>query len=313
MMITLKDGRTMPDLIAVAKGLIGANTLANGGELTTQAANKIISMIFDDPFMKLITTTPMRKLTKDIDVGDVMARQLVRVPQGQEPALEDLADASEAGGKLVALPVQLFPTITLEFLRENKDNPKLLQILETMFAKRITNDLVDLGFNGVADDAAGANRAAKFIRLNKGWFQIMREAPAAQKLVIDPATDGWRATLKAIKERSDTRWREDSVFLMATGDADDYAEEVNQPITGRPMDYEAPTRAFRGNKIIAHPKIAPGTVAFTPLKNLQHGIHVDIRRDREYVARRRALEYTFDMDVDFEVAVKAACVFGEGS
>lgn len=37
----------------------------------------------------------------------------------------------------------------------------------------------------------------------------------------------------------------------------------------------------------------------------------DIKRDRAYHSRRRALEYTFDMSFDFEVAVKQFAVLGE--
>lgn len=305
------NGQTMDDLVAVSKGLIDAQDLRNGGELKPEAASRLISMVFADTFLSKITTERMTRLTKDVDVLDIMRRQLVRVPQGTDPDVADFADAAEFGCKLTALDVQMFPTLTLDFLRENKDNPRLLQEVETGFNSRLTTDIVDLGFNGVADDAVGVDRAAKFIRLNKGWLQIMRDAANTPKVVIDPATDGWIASLRAVMDASDDRFRAQSVFLMNEADADAYARELNAPITGTAMNADSPLRRFEGKAIEAHPDMPRGSVAFTPLKNLVYGISTDIRRDRAYHSRKRVLEYTFDIANDYEVAVKQAAVLGE--
>ncbi len=150
---------------------------------------------------------------------------------GQEPDNDDLAGADGHGCKLVALDAQLFASLTLDFLRENKDNPNLQREVETGFNTRLGNDIVDLGFNGVADDAAGKDRAARFVRLNKGWLQILREAKAAPKVDIDPSSDGWIAALKAVMEASDERVRATSSFLMNEADADAYGEEINAHVT----------------------------------------------------------------------------------
>ncbi|AUQ62338.1 P2 family phage major capsid protein [Phaeobacter inhibens] len=305
------NGQQIDDIVAVSKGMIDAEDLRNGGELKPQAASRLISMLFQDTFLTKITTERMTRLTKDVDVLDIMRRQLVRVPQGTDPDAGQFGDAAEFGCKLTALDVQLFPTLTLDFLRENKDNPNLLKEIETGFNTRLTTDLVDLGFNGIADDAAGADRAAKFIRLNKGWLQIMRDAANTPKIDIDPATDGWIASLRTIMDASDTRFRSSSVFLMNEADADEYARELNAPITGSAMNADSPVRRFEGKPIEAHPDMPRGSVAFTPLKNLVYGVSTDVRRDRSYHSRKRVLEYTFDMAVDYEVAVKQAAVLGE--
>ncbi len=306
-------GQQMDDVVALAKSLIGPHDLANGGELRPQAASRLISMIFEDEFLKKVTTESMSRLTKDVDVIDIMRRQLVRVAQGNDPDVGDTVDAAEFGCKLTALTVQLFPTLKLDFLRENKDNPNLTQTVEAGFNTRLTNDLVDLAFNGVADDGAGANRAAKFIRLNKGWVQVLTEAAAAPKVVIDPATDGWIASLRLVHDASDVRFRRNSVFVMNEADADAYSREVNAPVTGTAVNLDGPARRFEGKAIEGHPDMPAGKVMFTPLKNLVFGVHADIRRDRAYHNRKRVLEYTFDMAVDFEVAVKQAAVLGQGA
>ncbi len=309
--ITLKSGQRMQDFVALAKGLIEPEDLRNGGGLKAQEAAKLITMLFADPFLKKITTIRMSRLTRDVDVMDIARRQLVRVPQGKEPSLDDLTGADEFGCKLTALDVQLFAKLTLDFLRENKDNPHLQKEIEAGFNTRLGGDIVDLGFNGVADDATGADRAAKFIRLNKGWFQIMREADNTPKVNIDPATDGWIASLKTVMDASDPRVRATSSFIMNEADADAYAEEINAPVTGHEVQSNSPARRFRGKTIETHPLVPEGSVAFTPMKNLVYGLHVDIRRDRAYHQLRRALEYVFDMANDFEVAVKQFAVLGE--
>lgn len=307
--ITLKSGEKINDLVALSKGLIGPNDLANGGELRPQAASRLISMVFKDGFLSKVTTEKMLRLTKNVDVIDIMRRQLVRVPQGADPEAKDFADAAEFGCELKALSVQLFPTLSLDFLRENKDNPNLVREVETGFNTRLSSDLVDLGFNGSGDDNEGKAREERFLRLNKGWVQCLREADKAGKVTIDPAK-GWIASLRAVIDAGDDRWRATSVILMNTADADAYARELNAPITGKAMHADSPLRRFEGHAIEAHPLMPRGVVIFTPLKNLVYGMHTDIRRDRAWHARKRVLEYTFDFAVDYEVAVKQAAVLG---
>ncbi|WP_107497440.1 P2 family phage major capsid protein [Thalassobius sp. I31.1] len=311
MIITLKSGKKMLDVVALAKGLISPEDLSNGGDLKAQQADKLISMLFADKFLSKVNTIRMSRLTRDVDALDVARRQLVRVAQGKEPEDDELTGAGEHGCKLTALDAQLFASLSLAFLRDNKDNPKLQSEIEKSFNTCLGNDIVDLGFNGIADDAEGDNRAAKFIRLNKGWLQITREADKTQKVEIDPATDGWKASLKAIMEKSDVRARAISSFVMNEADADEYGEEINAPVTGHEVQTAAPARRYKGKVIEAHPLCPRGSVLFTPMKNLVYGLHTTIDRNRAYHNRRRALEYTYDMCFDFEIAVKQFAVLGE--
>lgn len=309
-MIVLK-GQRMSDIVALAKGLIGPTDLANGGELTAQGAEKLISMLFEDKFLAKITTERMKRLTKDVDVVDMQRRRLVRVPEGDEASNGDLTSASEHGAKLIALEAQLFAFVKKSFLRENADNPQLLKLVEKMFQTLLGNDLVELGFVGVSDDGVGADRDAKFLRLNKGWLQIARDADAAQKLNIDPATDNWVPTLSAIVDAADARWKGDSVLLMNPKDADAYSREINAPVTGHETATMAPANSFEGKPIERHASMPEGSVLFTPLKNLVFGAHTDVQRSREYKNAKRGIEYVFDMSFDYEIAVKQAVVLGE--
>ena len=310
-LITLKSGEQVDDIVALAKALIRPNDLANGGQLQPQEADRLISMIFDDMFLSKVNTIKMMRLERNIDAIDVGGRQLVRVAQGDEPADDQTANAGEHGSVLRALSVQLFPTLTLDFLRANKDNPKLLQVLEKAFSTRLREDLVDLAFNGLNDDGGGSTQPEKFVRLNKGWVQIALEAGDTPKIDIDPETDGWTATLAAIMDGGDERWRAQSAFIMNLADADTYARQLGAHVTGTPLVADSPLRRFEGYPIEAHPKMPRGRVLFTPLKNLVYGLHADIHRDKAYHQRRRVLEYTFDMAVDYEIAVKQACILGK--
>lgn len=317
MIITLKSGpmagQQQHELQALVKNLIRPGDLSVGGDLTPQQSSKLINMLFEDTFLKQITTVTMMRLTRLIEVMEMQTRLLVRVPQGDEPDNADLNGASEDGSTLTALDAQLFWTLTLNFIREhaNKSPADFQKEIEKSFGLSLTADLVDLGFNGVADDATGATRAARFVRLNKGWWQIMREANNTAKVQIDPALNGWVATLKDIKAAADARVRATSTFFMHEADADEYSEEINAPVTGYEVQTQAPARKYKGNMIISHPRIPPGTVAFTPPKNLVFGVHKDIRRDRAYHSRKRALEYTIDKAFDYEVAIKRYAVLGE--
>lgn len=310
-LITLSNGQRVDDVVALAKSLIGPTDLANGGQLQPQQAAKLISLVKADTFLSKIDTVMMVRLERNVDAIDVGRRQLVRVAQGQEPTAAQTANASEHGAVLKASPVQLFPTLTLDFLRANADNPKLAQMLEKGFATRLANDLVDLGFNGQGDDGSGATQDEKFLNLNKGWIKLAQESARTKKVEIDPATDGWQATLAAIMDQSDERWRESSTFIMNLADADAYARELGAHVTGTPLTADSPLRRYQGRPIEAHPDCPRDHVMFTPIKNLAHGIHKEVHRDKEYHKRRRCLEYTFDMAVDYEIGVKEALVLGQ--
>ena len=276
MIITVKNEAgedvQMLDIVAVAKGLIQPGDLANGGALSPQAASRLISMIASDAFLAKVLNQPMDRLERNIDAIDVASRQLVRVPEGQEPTDDQLAGAGEHGAVLRALTVQLFATLTLSWLRANKDNPNLQTEVEKGFTTRLTSDLVDLACNGENDDGGGVTQAEKFLRLNKGWVQIAKDAAATHKLDIDAATDGWQGTLGAIMDAGEERFRANSVFVMNTADADAYARELGGHVTGTPLTADSPLRRYQGKAIEAHEHMPQGHVMFTPLKNLAYGL-----------------------------------------
>jgi hypothetical protein len=303
----LREQTVGAQLYAVAKGLVSPEDVRVGGTLRPQSASAIISMVQEDTFLSKVTTERMGRLKKDIDVYDVLARRLVRVAEGSEPSSAQIPDVDEYGCTLSALPVQLFPTLKLSTLQDNSDNPQFLQVVNGMFNTAFQNDLLDLGVNGVADDYAGS----AFLKLNKGWLQVALDSANAPKLAIDPATDGWIDTLAAIRAQSDVRFRPESVFIMSPNDADAYNIELGKHVTGAAIIANSNAQGFLATQVVANRYMPDGSVLYTPLKNLVFGMHTTITRTGSFHPRKRAFEFTYDMSVDYEIAVKQACVYGK--
>ncbi len=296
----------MHDLIKIAKGMINPGDLNPGGQLRPQAAERLITLIASAGFMKNVTTRRMRKMSADVSVLGIAARSLVRVPEGQTPTDAQRLGATQSGCMLTALPVQLFPQMALSALRDNADNPNLVAEVEAALANRMEAELEDLAFNGVADD-----NSAGFTTLNKGWVQIASESGTTVKVDIDPSgAGGWRAALKAIFDACPDVYRPQAAFVMNEGDADAYAYELGQHVTGSALVADSPLRRFLGRPILTSPYCPAGKLLFTPPQNLIFGISTDIWQKRRWDDDARALRWVFDFAVDFEIAVKQACVYG---
>ena len=177
-------------LIALAKGLIAPEDLRIGGTLRPEESASIISMVTADDFLSKITTDPMHRNTKDGRVLDLAPRQLKRVAQGTEPTdATDLAVPDDYGYVLHALPIQLFSTLTLDTLRDNADNPGIVDMISGMLQTTLQNDLTDLGCNGISD----ANNNG-FLTLAKGWIQVATDSANTIKTTISPGSQN-HATL----------------------------------------------------------------------------------------------------------------------
>jgi hypothetical protein len=297
----------MHDLIKIAKGLVQPGDLNPGGTLRPEASERLISLVFADDFLKNVTTRRMNKLSADVQVWGVETRKLVRVPEGQTPSAAQIVGGTQYGCTLTALPVQLFPTLSLSFLRDNANNPQLVSDVEASFATQFANEYLDLGFNGTAED-----NSAGWATLNKGWVQIASEAAACPKVNIDPTAAGknWRTEMKAMLDALPERFRPQAAFIMNTADADAYAFELAGFVTGVPLAADSPLRRFMGIPIIPSPYMPAGKVLLTPPQNLVFGLSTEMVATRRFNERARAIEWTFDTACDYEIAVKQACVYG---
>ena len=111
---------------------------------------------------------------------------------------------------------------------------------------------------------------------------------------------GWIEAMDAMVQAADPRALANSVFVMNPLDMDSYMTEFRD-LSGEV--YKRPVVPCRF--------MPQGYLLYTPLKNLVLGIHTNIVRTGAFHARRRAFEFTFDSDFDFEIAVKQFCVLGK--
>lgn len=174
----------MVQLLAVAKGIIEPADVRIGGTLTPQASMAFFMGLIANPVLSQLGTERCHKLSKNLDALDMTPRQMKRVAQGAEPADGDLTEATNPGATVTLLPGQIFATLTLDTLRDNADNPQFPTIVRNMINTLFANDLVDLAFNGTADDYAGN----AFLALNKGFVQLADDAAAAPDVTVTPGT-----------------------------------------------------------------------------------------------------------------------------
>lgn len=297
----------MHELIKIAKGIINPGDLNPGGALRPEASERLISLIAATGFMKNVTTRRMGKMSADVSVIGIAARSLVRVAEGATPSDAQRLGATQHGATLTALPVQLFPQMSLSTLRDNANNPNLVAEVEQLLANRMEAELEDLAFNGVNDNNSGG-----FTTLNKGWIQIASETGSATvKVNIDPGgTQTWRQALKAVYDACPDVYRPQSAFVMSEADADAYAFEVANTVSGSAFVAESPLRRFLGRPILTSPYCPAGKLLFTPPQNLLFGITTEIWQKRRWDDDARALRWVFDFAVDYEIAIKEACVYG---
>lgn len=299
----VKSG-VIPDILAMAKSQIGPGQLNPGGALRPQASEKMISLVFDDDFLKKVTTRRMKRLTADGNVFDIPSRSMRHVPQGTEPTAADKTNTNEFGYELSAKETELYVDITLDFLRDNADNTNIVTELEAAFAMKLRGELVDLAFNG---DEADAD---PFIKLNDGWVKIAQDAANLPKVQIDPATDGWVDTFAAVLEQLPSHFRGGAAFIVNTADRDRYALEIGKHVSGTNFIETGKAGSLIQYPLVTSHFVPEGHVMLTNPKNLVFGLNTQMDRFKEFDARKRVWEYTWTVHSDFEIAAKQACVLG---
>ncbi|MBC7954053.1 MAG: hypothetical protein H7Z12_19825 [Rhodospirillaceae bacterium] len=266
-------------LVAFAKGLIGPGDIAVGGRLSPQQASKMISLVYGNDFLKEITTTKMQRLEYEGQVVDIPRRSLCRVDQGKEPEDDDKSSVDEFGYTLRAESAQLFVDLKNDFLLNNQDNPNLANELEGMFATRIQGELVDLAWNGTGNPASG-----KFLKLNKGFIQLLKDSidaggdGAAKTANINPA-ESWYDNIEGLWELVPDEVKAQCVIYMNSTDADSYAFQRGRD-TVRTDDQA--TRQIIGKAIRPVVGMPAKHVVITPPKNLIVGMCQDVTRSRAY-------------------------------
>lgn len=301
------DSMTIQEqFLAVSKGLISASDLRIGGVLRPEQADQIIWMIYEHTFLSKINTQTVQTLKKEIDIMNIQPRQLKRVDEGVEPTDAQKTGVEQLGSVYEVLPMQLFGAIKLSTVRDAAGRDVVSEIngkLNSIFQ----NDITDLGVNGTSDTYV----TGQFLTLNKGWVQLALESSRCPKVTIAPATDGWAKTLLKVAEAANSVYQPTSTFIMNPLDIMSYQFEVGQHVTGGPLITENGKTTFMAMPITDCFYMPRGKLLYTPLNNLFIAIHREIKRDIVYDHLKRVWDLVFDMAVDYEIAIKDACVLGK--
>ena len=299
-------------LIEFAKSRIESGALGMAGALTAQQASTVLKLLFEDPFFSRVTTRKMAKLTAEGKVLDIASRSLRRVAQGTAPTDDQKQGIDNFNYKLTAEEADLFVDIMYSFIWDNKDNPNLISEIESAFMTKIKAELVDLAFNGQGADYTGDD--ADFLTLNEGWIKLAEDSDDTNKVSIDPGVDGWVTSLGAVLKAQEKRFVANSALIMSVTDHNNYALEIGK-------NHDASKYAIPDSKaggfltypVISNMAVPDGKIMFTNPKNLVFGVNTDITKTREANNRLRVVEYTYTMNVDFEIAAKQAVVLATAS
>jgi len=294
------------DLVKFAKGAITPEQLSVSGTITPRRASLMIDLIqSQSSFLSRISVIHMDSLSSEYDVWDMANGILVRVAEGAEPTEAQKKQISNAGRTLTALPAQLFADLTRSTILSNQWRPNLTGWLDERFSIKFGNEMVKLGFDGVADDYANT----KFNELNKGWIYLAQTE--ADTVKSKYSVDGTMVQkLERLVQAAADDMPEDAVIFIHRKDVIKYASEVGASTNNAALIMEAAAKGYGGYSFEVNNKMPRGVFMLTPLKNLVLGVSGEMSRDRVWNARKRAVEYTFDVSNDYDIAVPKFVVHG---
>jgi len=295
------------DLIKFVKGAITSEQLAVNSTVTPRRAAIMIDLIqSQNDFLNKITVVNMDSLTGEYDVWDMASGILVRVPEGSLPSEAQKAIIENRGRTLDAKAVQLYADLLKSAIISNQWRPDFTGFVDARFSTKFGNELVKLGFEGIADDYANSN----FNELNKGWVHLASTESATSKSVYSP-DDTMVEKLNRLIEASDDDMPENAVILIHGKDVLSYATEVGASTNNAALIMEAAAKGHGGHSFEINNKMPRGIFMLTPLKNLVMGVAGQMSRDRQWIPRKRAVEYTFGMFNDYDIAVPKYVVYSK--
>jgi hypothetical protein len=281
-----------------------------GGTLRPQESDKFIDLVVKgNSILTRVTVDRAQKLTKDVNVFELLRGVLQRVPQTQKPTT--YTNFANVGKKLEMKDAQLFSRIPFDFLRDNQNRPNLESMVSGILSAAFGNDIVLLALTGTADDYTGS----AFATLNKGWPQLVKDAAGSHKVDVGdhtggtPAVVNWESLFSEMVEALPDIYKgEKTAFIMSRGDAELYQREIGQMVGGLGHLLNKQNLTYLGYEVIALNEMPRNHVLFTPLPNLVFGVNTQMERYREVSGEERCIKYTFDSSFDFQVAVDDAAV-----
>jgi len=293
------ENEEQSDLVKFAKSAISPADLAVSGDISASRASQFIDLIEkENSFLSKTTVIPMESLKSEYDVWDMANGVLVRVAEGSEPTATQKKNIENNGRVLDAKPMQLFADVLRATIINNQNRPNLTSWLDQKFATKFGNELVYLGFTGENDTYSPAN----FKNLNKGWITLAKEVSGVNKSTY-AADDAMVKRLEALVDNADDNMGDDAKILIHRKDFLKYCIEIGTSTNTASLITQAAAEGFGGYGFEITNNMPSGSYMLTPTKNLVTGIAQKIYRSREWHSRKRAIEYTFDIYADYDIAV----------
>jgi len=288
----------------------GAINVAAGGQLQPQDADKFISEVRDqnDFFGSVAEVVTVTGSKKNIDTIGLDSRVARKATEGVAPSATVGANFS----RRVLTPIEMILPydVTYDFLEENIEGSSADALLQGVFAKQFSNDMLDLGCNGDEADADA------FVSINDGWITTMKGDANTNALAVTAGQEtnykgeifpGLIKTLPS-KFRSNPA---DLVLLVSPDVEIDYRESLAARATalGDQMLQERRAARYTGIDVVAVPFWPDTFFALTPKKNLKVGISRAMAFETQRQPRNRVVEYTISAKADFEYAISSAIAY----
>lgn len=265
-----------------------------GGRLNPEQSNKFITtMVAENDFLGEIRFVDMDGPEYDLDYMGISQRLIRRGVEGQEPT--NTVSVKTARRKLQTIEGILPVDISLSFLEDNIERGQAEDTIAKLVATQYGNDLLDLAING---DTGYTGIDQDFLTIDDGWIKKATSAEyETHKVDISGAEKLLDEIFPALVDKLPAKWKrnKDALrILCSTNDAGKYVRELQARNTslGDSMIVTGQAPKYEGIALRPVPYWPDGVFLLTMPKNLAMGVQRDFRIDREYVPRKRMVEYT---------------------
>ncbi len=287
-------------------GSVRATDVVLNGTLTPKQGRAFLNAIVDNSgLLKEVTVDIAGKLTKDRSALSSGSGLLVRHIAGKALSEEQLKKLGVVGARLNMINgVTLQMNITDETLDDNQDNPGFEQEQFNGATTVFSNDLVYLGWVGIADNE---DSAAPFNELAKGWLTVAAESADTVKITYaagETAGQTVENALQALCDSADEDITDDMDIFLSKVDYSAYVRMIAKDYKAINVLKDGEFLEFEGRKLMPQKGIPQGTYLSTPRKNMVIGMSKAIDRKRWYSNEISSLCYKFVVRPDYEFDIK---------
>jgi len=289
---------------------ISTSDIASAGKLTTEQAEKFISLVVEQTSLKdIVKTYPMTTPTRDLDNFNLASRQM-RKPVEDTEYTDSI---SATYGKRTLTPLEwIYPAnLSYTYLEDNIERENFEDTLMQALAIAVANDIEDLDLNG--DTTSGTT----FLAQNDGWIKIAKAAGHVYDTNGVAAPEGGYyytdTVFKGMLAAMPNKWKADYsklIFLMSPSNADDFEDEGSPrpTILGDKLLTTQYTQPYKGIQVKRVPTMPDGTHILVLKQNLACGIRREFSVETERKPRARRLEITVTGRQDAEIEIVDAIV-----